>query len=321
MLSVAGAVQADQLLIDFSISAGLYSQLAGVLAGFAFAALVALISGRLTDSSSTVKLAKSYRSLSAAFLGLVATSLNYATVAAGNSNGGQTASLATSSGVAFVVAGIMLVYSISVLLRAVESEEKAGVDARESSDANIRAVTLIDKVLILGACPMALLLYSTGPRYHVRIKYAPSEGLAGVDTFSLISDVLVFVLGLALLWKRSYVVQTVRARSRIGRATFALSEGVLPVAAVTISIFSVIVTSLTVSFTRPGDSASDYVVLAEVIVVMVFALAACVATVSHMTDDQPSPDAHMDRCHAQTGASRTVQHPGGDDLPAPHQRA
>jgi hypothetical protein len=309
MLSTAEAEQVDRVLVNFSISAGLYSQLAGVLAGFAFSALVALISGRLTGSSPTAKLAKIYRPLSAAFLGLIATSLNYATVAAENFDRGQTASLATSSGVAFVAAGIMLVYSISVLLHAVESEEKAGVDARELNDTNTRAATLIDKVIILGACPMAVLLYSTGPRYHVLIKYAPREGLVGVDAFSLIAGALVFAFGLVLLWKRSHLIQAVRARTRIGRAVFALSEGMLPVAAVTISVLSVIATSLTVSFTRPGDSTSDYVVLTEVIVVMVFALAACVATVSHMTDGQSSPDDRTDWGHAQTGygASRTVQ--------------
>ena len=111
-------------LTNFSTAASLYSQPAGVLAGFAFAGLVALISVRLAGGSTAApNLPQSYAPLTRAFLGLVATSLNYAIVAGDQSNSGRNASLETAGGVGFAVAGAMLVFSILILLHAVERDE------------------------------------------------------------------------------------------------------------------------------------------------------------------------------------------------------
>jgi hypothetical protein len=254
-----------QFLYNSSIAAGLYSQLTGVLAGFAFAALVALISGRLAGNPLTAKLTKSYTPLSAAFLGLIATSLNYASIAGEEPGSSRIDSLEISAGAGFVVAGIMLVYSISVLLRAVESEVKYATEKGDPADVGMRAATLIDKVLILGVCPMATLLFAAAVRDHI-------------------VSVLVFGFGLILIWKRSYLLHAMDKRTRIGRAASALSDNVLPVAAVAMSILSVIATSLTMSLTQPNDPGSSYVTLIDAILVTTFALATCVATVSHMTD-------------------------------------
>ena len=74
-------------------------------------------------STAAPNLPQSYAPLTRAFLGLVATSLNYAIVAGDQSNSGRNASLETAGGVGFAVAGAMLVFSILILLHAVERDE------------------------------------------------------------------------------------------------------------------------------------------------------------------------------------------------------
>jgi hypothetical protein len=61
--------------------AGLYSQLAGVLAGFGFAGVITLIAAQLASGHSASSTLQSGSALVGAFIALVMSSLNYAVVA------------------------------------------------------------------------------------------------------------------------------------------------------------------------------------------------------------------------------------------------
>jgi hypothetical protein len=103
---------------NIAATAALYSQLAGVLAGFAFAALILLLTVRLSPSPagttppSTSPFARPTRVLVVAFIGLVLTSVNYAVLAGDISNTPRSATLELLAGLGFATSGSLLLYAI-----------------------------------------------------------------------------------------------------------------------------------------------------------------------------------------------------------------
>ena len=95
---------ANQPTFSITTTAGLYSQLAGVLAGFAFTSLMLLTtaSGRIQSSRAFTD---ATRILVASFLALILTSVNYAVLAGDPGTDGRTASEEPILGVGFAVAG------------------------------------------------------------------------------------------------------------------------------------------------------------------------------------------------------------------------
>jgi hypothetical protein len=121
-----GAVDLDGAIphcydLNFNIetTAGFYSQLAGVLAGFAFTALMFLAATRVSSPNRGHAFADAIRILIAAFLSLVLTSLDYAIFAGepGNSYN-NVASEEPIIGVGFAVSGALLIYAIILTLDA-----------------------------------------------------------------------------------------------------------------------------------------------------------------------------------------------------------
>lgn len=82
---------------DLPEVAGFYSQLAGVLAGFSFAALVALVASKRESAAGAKFRWYSVAPLTSAFVALVASSLDYALVA-GETAGTNFASLVATTG-------------------------------------------------------------------------------------------------------------------------------------------------------------------------------------------------------------------------------
>jgi hypothetical protein len=104
-----------------SATAGLYSTLAGVLAGFAFTALILLLTPRLSSQPVTDTFGDAIRILITAFLALVLTSLNYA-VLGGEQQSSYRATVEESvAGVGFSIAGLLVIYAIVLTLDAVAS--------------------------------------------------------------------------------------------------------------------------------------------------------------------------------------------------------
>ncbi len=102
---------------QLSTAASEYSKLAGLLAGFAFTALVFI----LREEASTAY-ARSVEVLIYAFVGLVLTSVSYAIIAGEEERygGGRIVSEGLFAGVAFALSGLLLIYAIVLLLEATQ---------------------------------------------------------------------------------------------------------------------------------------------------------------------------------------------------------
>ncbi|MFI5591156.1 hypothetical protein ACIA5G_39320 [Amycolatopsis sp. NPDC051758] len=102
-------------------AAGLYSQCAGVLAGFAFTALILLLTARLTIPGSTgpADFSSSARVLVATLLGLILTSFNYAVITGITASRTRLAVLENLAGVVFVISAVLLFYSVALTIDAV----------------------------------------------------------------------------------------------------------------------------------------------------------------------------------------------------------
>ncbi|WP_143267170.1 hypothetical protein [Amycolatopsis thailandensis] len=106
-------------------TAGFYSQLAGVLAGFAFAGIMVLLTARMTPSSRSTQevqpFAGATRLLIVSLVGLILSSLNYAILAGDLPGSHRSASLELVSGVGFGAAGLSLIYAIVLTIDGVNS--------------------------------------------------------------------------------------------------------------------------------------------------------------------------------------------------------
>lgn len=170
--------------IDFSTTAELYSQLAGLLAGFAFAGLVALVTAQLSGGASTPRAFQSFVPLVGAFTGLISSSLNYAIIASTKANA-PASLIETVAGIGFAVAGLMLFLSILTLLHGAASDRPAAW-----SDA---AVRFVRRLTLLGVTPTVLLLLYGGTRDNETYRYGGNGGFHWVDFVDV--AIMVFVVG------------------------------------------------------------------------------------------------------------------------------
>ncbi|GAA0303064.1 hypothetical protein GCM10009540_22920 [Streptomyces turgidiscabies] len=103
--------------------AGLYSQLSGVLAGFALTAVFIVISHFLGEAAPTGRreeaLGQALPALLAALLGLIFSSLTYCVVAADGGNRGRVLFEHVVAGVGFSVAGALLIFAAVLLIEGV----------------------------------------------------------------------------------------------------------------------------------------------------------------------------------------------------------
>jgi hypothetical protein len=167
--------------LDFSEIAALYSQLAGVLAGFSFAALIAIAAVRLSESSPQRSLTSAYRPLMCSFFALVATSLSYGVMVGERERSGRSAAVGAAAGVGFVAAGSLLVFAILVTLDSVEN-------ARPDRTGNAqKAVRLIRRIMTLVVPPLFVTLWLPALRDHKSIKYGSDAPFGMLDTSGLIA--------------------------------------------------------------------------------------------------------------------------------------
>jgi nitrate reductase gamma subunit len=122
-IATAKAPSCHVLHFDISQTAGYYSVLTGLLAGFAFTTLILLLTNRLehkVDAEvSADRLANTQQVLAAAFVGLILMSLSYAVAAGETNSSGRSASEEPILGLGFALSGLLVIYSIVLTLDAV----------------------------------------------------------------------------------------------------------------------------------------------------------------------------------------------------------
>ncbi|MGV9991623.1 hypothetical protein [Streptomyces sp. NPDC003374] len=126
---------ACSISFDIGATSELYSQLTGVLAGFSFTAVIIAVSRSLEPGPAPanppqadqvkVSLEKAMPVMICSFLGLVITSLTYSAIAGDAKNAGRATIEELVGGLAFSVAGILMFYSIVLLLEAIAMADTA----------------------------------------------------------------------------------------------------------------------------------------------------------------------------------------------------
>jgi hypothetical protein len=176
-------------LPDFATIAGFYSQLAGVLAGFAFAGLIALAAAQFTSGTHATGSLESFLPLVSTFIGLVSASLNYAIIA-GESGPGRSAMLETVGGLGFCIAGVMLFYSLVVLLHGAKVDGGTTTNSNPTID---NAVAFTRRTLIFGVAPTVIILLQGGVADQEAVKFGVDIGLRWPDyiAFTMVAMTLV----------------------------------------------------------------------------------------------------------------------------------
>lgn len=241
-------------------AAGFYSQLAGVLAGFAFAGLVALIAARIGARSSSGDLAVAYRPTVSAFVGLVAASMSFALVAGDPTSLGRASSLETAAGLGFSAAVLTLLYAMLVLLHAVER------DVPDDTGQTRSAFSLLQGAYVVVVCPLTVLVFSAGMHDHIQLRTGTTTGLQGLDIASFVAVGAVLAVGIL-----------VRRFTRPLRAGWAASRDWLPMLAMGMALVAVVVSTAVVILADPCRPSSDILPATELTLVAVFAAAAAVS--------------------------------------------
>lgn len=244
--------------------AGLYSQLAGVLAGFAFATLTALVIAQVTSGTTTSRTLESFIPLVGAFIGLTVSSLNYAIVAGEVQGTARVADLQTVAGVGFAVAGLMLFYSLLVLLRGLEKDAPLSIDISERA-------SKITRFIIGALVPVLTLLMYSGLRDHLDVVRGPiyKTGLLWADKTAL---VIVPVSAVGSFWiaaKRYYTINTSVRPVRY-----------LTIASVLIALASLLAANVLIPFESKSEALPD---LAPLLIVAGFSLFATLVHCSAAT--------------------------------------
>lgn len=165
---------------QITVTAASYSQLAGLLAGFAFSALIFLISTRITVADPRDSFASAVRTLIAAFLGLVLSSLGYA-VLAGEPADAQplSASFEPVLGVGFAVTTALVIYAIVLTLDASEHLVKTPSPAHKQVSASTR------HILATLVAPLAVLYLYLAIQDYEEQRYGACHRLEPLDHMGL----------------------------------------------------------------------------------------------------------------------------------------
>ncbi len=254
--------------IDYSTVAGFYSQLAGVLAGFAFAGLVALVAAQLTSGNRAGVVLQSFAPLISSFIGLVATSLNYAIISS-EGHTARGAGLETVGGLGFCVAGLMLFYSILVLLYGVATDAAKG-ESGWTSAIIARTVRLVRKCITLGLAPLVLFLIYGGVADQEVFWYSGEGGLHWPDYVGISLVFLVFSVGCTFLRSASGL----RERQPPSEVLVIRISSV----ATTIALLSVAGTSIVFIFASTGSSLPEWIVVIEEVVLALMVVAIVVSS-------------------------------------------
>jgi hypothetical protein len=273
---------------DLPEVAGYYSQLAGVLAGFSFAALVALVASKRETTSGAHFRWYSVAPLTSAFVGLVASSLDYALVAGETVGTNRVAAVQTTAGMGFSVAGIMLVYSVLVLL----ADHDFG---RSSTD-------LLKNLTIVILPPLLVLLMWSGVRDHFVQTHPASGNFTWADWLSI--GTLLIVLAVVATFRRRFKDDPIDQRRLVSR----LANG----SALT-SFASLIATAGVISLTTADATVPDVIPVLALLVVAAFSIAVAYSASRYETpqswDEDPAQSSDDQAASSVESALTPTQHP------------
>lgn len=136
------------LNFDVAVTSGLYSQLAGVLAGFAFGVLVIVLTSQAAADQSPMADDRITHVLTSCLLGLILVSLTYGVLAGETTNAGRAAMVELVAAPGFIAAGMLLLLSIYMLLGAAEKPTR--------STATFRGTTPMVRFVLAHVTPVIL---------------------------------------------------------------------------------------------------------------------------------------------------------------------
>ncbi len=187
--------------LDNSQIASLYSQLAGVLAGFAFTAVTVVVTVRVSATAHGHSFDDSLRLLIAAFLGLVLTSLNYAAIAGDKTQGARSTLLEIVAGLGFAASALLLIYAVLLMLIATRTSSSNTGSTIATTD--IEAALRLTLVVVL---PMIVLVFLyVGARDQQLLSLGQRDAFGGIDVLAAILGLLQLAVGL-IAWKKSPAV-------------------------------------------------------------------------------------------------------------------
>lgn len=175
-----------------TVTAGLYSQLAGVLAGFAFTALMLLATAHARIRKRSRAFNDATRILVAAFLSLLLTSVNYAVLAGDPGTDGRTASEEPILGVGFAIAGALVIYAIVSTLHAANQLIKRPSSASREVENSTR------HVLAVAFAPILVLYIYLSVQDYEDFRYGPCHPITALDKmgWTLVFTQVVVSLGI-----------------------------------------------------------------------------------------------------------------------------
>jgi hypothetical protein len=247
---------------DLPEVAGYYSQLAGVLAGFSFAALVALVASKRESGNGPRVRWYCVAPLTSAFVALVASSLDYALVAGETAGTNRVAAVQTTAGMGFSVAGIMLVYSVLALL--------ADYGFGQSATGLLKNLT----VVILP--PLLVLLMWSGVRDHVvQLNPGHEDDFFWADWVALVT--LLVVTGVVSTFRLRFRTSPTDQRKLVTRLANATSQ---------VAFLSLIGTASLISLTTDDASIPDFIPILAMLVVAAFAVAVAYSASRYETSSE-----------------------------------
>ena len=199
----------NTLTFDIAASAGLYSQVAGVLAGFAFATMTLLVAPHIIPGSTggAFPLGDLARILMSAFIILILTSIGYAVLGGEPIPAGRAATEEGILGTAFGVALVLIVYTIVLVFDEVEAANPG---------ANIVVAARFARVIL--AVPMTWLVSTyvfAGLGDYAHARYGPhSQGwIFDLVALAAIASQLCFNIYSYFFWSPSPWPPQARAKA------------------------------------------------------------------------------------------------------------
>lgn len=138
---------------DFSEVADGYSELSGVLAGFAFVGVTSILVAHTRSERKDAALLYALAPMTAVFIGLVFVSLNYGVLVGEDGKTPRIGASSVFSALGFASAGILLPYVVQILIHAAGAGETA-----ERKQLITQATVVLKLVTVLSAPLFALLL-------------------------------------------------------------------------------------------------------------------------------------------------------------------
>jgi uncharacterized membrane protein YidH (DUF202 family) len=183
---------------DIRATAGFYSTVAGVMAGFAFAALFYFITSQTSprsnvatgpDAHTTDRRDLAAQALGAAFGTLLLSSITYAVLAGEPKSAGRAATIEVVAGVGFAVGAIHLFYAIVLMIRA---HQQVGSNL-ERYFQNLGGLFL---------CPLASLMIDLGVSDWEETKHHDRTAEIAYHAGLLISLAVAVICIMVAIWRR-----------------------------------------------------------------------------------------------------------------------